>query len=188
MSKFSWSASNATGFILSRCWSHKSPVLARVCPGALEGRDWEAGTWACLGEGGRAGRAGVQRGRSRHCLAGAGASEKSRDPRPRRPEALSWGRSLPGDRVSRTVRTGVCSRPRSRSQHPGEFLLAVEGLEGRLAPGFGRLGRSGGEKGAPGCAPPQLCGRTWEPVEGAGGTSSLTSPPLGAGPSNREET
>lgn len=98
-----------------------------------------------------------------------GLLRKTVTPGPRRPEALSWGRSLPGDRVSRTVRAGVCSRPRSRSQRPGEFLLAVEGLEGRLAPGCGMWVRSGGEKGAPGCAPPQLCRRTWEPVEGAGG-------------------
>ena len=118
--------------------------------------------------------------RSGHYLEGAGASEKSCDPQPRRPEALSWGRSLPGARVSRTVRTGVCSRRRSRSQRPGEFLLAVEGLKGRLAPGFRMWVRSGGEKGAPGCAPPQLCGRTWEPVEGAGGTSSLNFPTPGS--------
>ena len=76
----------------------------------------------------------------------------------------------------------MCSRPRSHSHRPGEFLLAVEGLKGWLAPGFGMWVRSGGEKGAPECAPPQLCGRTWEPVEGAGGTSSLTSPPWGQPP------
>ena len=76
----------------------------------------------------------------------------------------------------------MCSRPRSHSHRPGEFLLAVEGLKGWLAPGFGMWVRSGGEKGAPECAPPQLCGRTWEPVEGSWGDVISNFPTPGSSP------
>lgn len=57
-------------------------------------------------------------------------------PWPCLPDALSWGRSVPEDQVSRAMRASVWGQLGNPSQHPREFLPSVEGLEGQLNMGL----------------------------------------------------
>lgn len=65
----------------------------------------------------------------------------------------------------------MCSRPRSCSQHPGGFLLAVEGLEGAAGPGIWDVGEEWRlERCSRVCSPSALwedlgvCGGSWGDV------------------------